>query len=447
MKRIVLLFLSFHLLMGATVAQDNVVDEVVWVVGDEPILRSEVEGQRLRAQFEGVKFSGDPYCVIPEQIAVNKLFLHQADLDSVVVSDIDLVGEVDRRITIMTQRLGSREKIEEYFNMPMAKIRDMQRETIREEYLIERVKSSLLRSITVTPAEVRRYFNALPEDSIPMIPAQTEVEIITMEPQVDAANVESIKERLREFTERINQGESFSTLAVMYSEDRASARTGGELGFMGKGELLPEFANVAFSLNDPTKVSKIVETEYGFHIIQLIEKRGDRINVRHILLKPKVAADERNLALMRLDSIADMIRNDKVRFDEAARFLSHDKDTRNNGGLMVNPRTGTTRFELEDLPSEIGKVVYEMNVGEISRPFSMINTKDKEVSAIVRVKTKSKAHRATLVDDFQLMKQYVQSSKSEQMLTDWIREKQRKTYVRISENWRNCTFQYPGWIK
>jgi peptidyl-prolyl cis-trans isomerase SurA len=347
----------------------------------------------------------------------------------------------------MTQRLGSREKIEEYFNMPMAKIRDMQRETIREEYLIERVKSSLLRSITVTPAEVRRYFNALPEDSIPMIPAQTEVEIITMEPQVDAANVESIKERLREFTERVNQGESFSTLAVMYSEDRASARTGGELGFMGKGELLPEFANVAFSLNDPTKVSKIVETEYGFHIIQLIEKRGDRINVRHILLKPKVAADERNLALMRLDSIADMIRNDKVRFDEAARFLSHDKDTRNNGGLMVNPRTGTTRFELEDLPSEIGKVVYEMNVGEISRPFSMINTKDKEVSAIVRVKTKSKAHRATLVDDFQLMKQYVQSSKSEQMLTDWIREKQRKTYVRISENWRNCTFQYPGWIK
>lgn len=442
-----ILFAIMTVSLMPALAQDNVIDEIVWVVGDEPILRSEVEAQRLQAQYEGVKFNGDPYCIIPEQLAINKLYLHQADLDSVQVSDADVVNELDRQINWMIQQHGSKEKVEEYFGMALDKIRDMQRERIRDQMLIGKVQNKLLENITVTPAEVRKHFENMPQDSFPMIPSETEVELITIEPQMSPQEIEEIKNRLRDFTDRVNKGENFSTLAVMYSEDRNSARVGGELGFMGKGELVPEFANVAFSLNDPKKVSKIVETEFGYHIIQLIEKRGDRINCRHILLKPKISVGEQNKAMLKLDSIADLIRNQKLTFEDAAQYFSYDKDTRNNGGLMVNSKTGTSKFELENLPPEIGKAIYTMNVGEISKPFTMVNSKDKEVCAIVKVRSKTKAHRATLGEDFQLLKQVVQNRKSSEVLDKWIREKQQKTYVRINDKWRNCEFKYPGWIR
>jgi peptidyl-prolyl cis-trans isomerase SurA len=435
--------------LTAVSAQDNVIDEIVWVVGDEPILRSEVEAQRLQAQAQGVKFSGDPYCVIPEQLAIQKLFLHQADLDSITVSDNDVMSSVDRQINYMIKQAGTKEKLEEWYQKPLSRIRDMVREQARVEQLVNTVKRNLVGSITVTPSEIRQYYNNLKVDSIPLIPADVEVEIITAEPQYDPTEIAEIKEKLRDFTDRVNKGSSFSTLAVMYSDDRGSAKVGGELGFMGKGELMPEFANVAFSLSDPKKVSKVVETEYGFHIIQLIEKRGDRINCRHILLKPHISATERNQALLRLDSVADLIRNQKLTFEAAAQIFSFDKDTRNNGGLMVNTadQNSSSRFKLEDLPSEIGKLVYTMNVGEVSKPFSMINAKDKEVCAIIRVKSKTKAHKANLTDDFQLLKQMVQSAKSEKIIADWIVQKQKKTYVRIDEKWSNCEFQHPGWIR
>jgi len=430
-------------------AQDNVIDEIVWVVGDEPILRSEVEAKRLEAQTQGVKFSGDPYCVIPELLAIDKLYLQQADLDSIVVSDNEVMSSVDQRINYnIKQAGGSKEKLEEYFGKPLSKIRELYRDQARTEKLVETVKRNLVGNITVTPGEIRQFYNNLKVDSIPVVPAEIEVEIITAEPQYDPTEIAEIKDRLREFTERVNNGSSFSSLAVMYSDDRGTAKVGGEYGFAGKGELLPEFAAVAFSLNDPKKVSKIVETEYGFHIIQLIEKRGDRVNFRHILLKPHISATERNQALLRLDSVADLIRNQKMTFQGVAQLFSFDKDTRNNGGLMVNPKTGTSRYEFEDLPQEVGKLVYTMNVGEISKPFSMIDLKkDKEVCAIILVKSKTKAHKANLTDDFQLLKQMVQNSKSEKILNDWVLQKQKKTYVHIDEKWSNCEFRYPGWVK
>jgi len=429
-------------------AQDNVIDEIVWVVGDEPILRSEVEAKRLEAQTQGVKFSGDPYCVIPELLAIDKLYLQQADLDSIVVSDNEVMSSVDQRVNFDIKRAGTKEKLEEYFGKPLSKIRELYRDQARTEKLVETVKRNLVGNITVTPGEIRQFYNNLKVDSIPVVPAEIEVEIITAEPQYDPTEIAEIKDRLREFTERVNNGSSFSSLAVMYSDDRGTAKVGGEYGFAGKGELLPEFAAVAFSLNDPKKVSKIVETEYGFHIIQLIEKRGDRVNFRHILLKPHISATERNQALLRLDSVADLIRNQKMTFQGVAQLFSFDKDTRNNGGLMVNPKTGTSRYEFEDLPQEVGKLVYTMNVGEISKPFSMIDLKkDKEVCAIILVKSKTKAHKANLTDDFQLLKQMVQNSKSEKILNDWVLQKQKKTYVHIDEKWSNCEFRYPGWVK
>ena len=430
-------------------AQDNVIDEVVWVVGDEAILKSDVEEERLRAQYEGYKFDGDPYCIIPEQLAIQKLFLHQAAIDSIEVTDSEVIQQVESTINSYIRSVGTREKLEEYFNKSMTQIREAMRENVREGLTVQRMKEELTSNIKTTPAEVRYYFSQLPEDSIPFIPTQVEVQIIVQEPKIPIEEIERVKAQLREYTDRINSGDTqFSTLALLYSEDPGSARRGGELGFMGKGQLLPEFANVAFNLTDPKKVSKIVETEYGFHIIQLIEKRGDRVNCRHILLKPKVSEKEQEAAIARLDSIADDIRNNKFTFESAATYLSQDKDTKNNHGLMQNPYDGTSKFEMQQLPQDVAKVVDTMNVGEISEPFIYTNESNgKEVCAIVKLKSKVEGHKANIRDDYQRLREMMVEKLKEEKLEQWIVEKQKTTYVRINDNWKNCDFKYPGWVK
>ena len=432
--------------------QDNVIDEVVWVVGDEAILKSDVESERLNAQYEGRKFDGDPYCIIPEQLAVQKLFLHQAAIDSIEVSEQEVIGQVERRTNWLIEQVGgSKEKLEEYYNKTSTQIREMLRENIRDGLTVQKMQQHIVGEIKITPAEVRRYFKDLPQDSIPFVPTQVEVQIVTLEPKIPLEEVERVKKTLRDYTDGINSGKmSFATYARFYSEDPGTARRGGELGFMGKGELVPEYANVAFNLQDPNKVSKIVETEFGFHIIQLIEKRGDRINTRHILLKPKVEEKDLEAALVGLDSIADDIRNQKFTFDDAATYISQDKDTKNNHGLMANKNTGTARFEMQDLAQvsqEVAKMVENMNVGEISRAFTMINDKGKEVCAIVKLKSRINGHKATISEDYQRLKAIVMEKRSEDKLEKWIKEKQKHTYVRINEKWQKCDFKYPGWIK
>lgn len=432
--------------------QDNVIDEVVWVVGDEAILKSDVESERLNALYEGRKFDGDPYCIIPEQLAVQKLFLHQAAIDSIEVSEQEVIGQVERRTNWLIEQVGgSKEKLEEYYNKTSTQIREMLRENIRDGLTVQKMQQHIVGEIKITPAEVRRYFKDLPQDSIPFVPTQVEVQIVTLEPKIPLEEVERVKKTLRDYTDGINSGKmSFATYARFYSEDPGTARRGGELGFMGKGELVPEYANVAFNLQDPNKVSKIVETEFGFHIIQLIEKRGDRINTRHILLKPKVEEKDLEAALVRLDSIADDIRNQKFTFDDAATYISQDKDTKNNHGLMANKNTGTARFEMQDLAQvsqEVAKMVENMNVGEISRAFTMINDKGKEVCAIVKLKSRINGHKATISEDYQRLKAIVMEKRSEDKLEKWIKEKQKHTYVRINEKWQKCDFKYPGWIK
>ena len=409
--------------------QDNVIDEVVWVVGDEAILKSDVESERLNAQYEGRKFDGDPYCIIPEQLAVQKLFLHQAAIDSIEVSEQEVIGQVERRTNWLIEQVGgSKEKLEEYYNKTSTQIREMLRENIRDGLTVQKMQQHIVGEIKITPAEVRRYFKDLPQDSIPFVPTQVEVQIVTLEPKIPLEEVERVKKTLRDYTDGINSGKmSFATYARFYSEDPGTARRGGELGFMGKGELVPEYANVAFNLQDPNKVSKIVETEFGFHIIQLIEKRGDRINTRHILLKPKVEEKDLEAALVRLDSIADDIRNQKFTFDDAATYISQDKDTKNNHGLMANKNTGTARFEMQDLAQvsqEVAKMVENMNVGEISRAFTMINDKGKEVCAIVKLKSRINGHKATISEDYQRLKAIVMEKRSEDKL-----ERKAKTYL------------------
>ena len=427
---------------------NNVIDEVIWVVGDEPILKSDVEQARLEAMQSGQRIEGDPYCVIPEQLAIQKLFLHQASIDSITASEAEVQMNVDKQVDFYVQNIGSKEKVEEYFGKTMTQIREQLANMARDNNVVGQVRQNIVKDIKVTPAQVRRYFKDVPEDSLPFIPTQVEVQIIVREPRIEPQELQRVKDELRDYTERVNTGQTpFSTLALLYSEDTESAKRRGELGFLGRGDLVPEFANVAFNLTDTKTVSKIVESEFGFHIIQLIEKRGDKINCRHILKKPKVSEEALTQCITDLDSISNEIRRGLYTFEESTSIISADKDTRNNRGLMWNPQTASARFEMKDLPPAVAKAVANLKINEISEPFVMVNNKGKEVVAIAKLKNKIPGHRATMADDYQEMQDVVLGKLYEERIEEWIREMQRSTYVRINEDWRNCEFKYPGWIK
>ena len=438
----------FGWLMAGSMWAQSVIDEVIWIVGDEAILRSEVEEERLRAQYEGTPIAGDPYCVIPEQLAVQKLFLHQAELDSIEANESTVSHQVDMRLNYYINQIGSKEKMEEYFRKTSSEIREEMMTTVRNQMIIQQMQQKLTQNIKPTPADIRRYYNSLPIDSIPMMPAHVEVQILSFEPPVPVAETERIKQRLREFTERVQSGSAdFSMLARLYSEDTESAKRGGELGFVGKGQLVPEFAEVAFNLNDPKRVSRIVQTEYGYHIIQLIEKKGERINCRHILLRPRISATDKVRAIERLDSIRTAILSDSIQFEQAVIRYSQDKNTVMNAGLMINPNTGSSQFELQELAPEISKQIYAMQEGDISQPFVMMDqTKNREVCAIVRLKKKTDVHRANLSDDFQAIKSMLENKLGSEFIHDWILRKQKSTYVQIDPEWQGCDFEFPGWI-
>lgn len=432
-------------------AQDNVVDEVVWVVGDEAILKSDIEVMRMQAAMEGIRWDRDPDCAIPEHIAVQKLFLHQAAIDSIEVTESELSNQIEARLDYMISQIGSREKLEEYRKQTLSQIRSSMHDELRDQMMIQRMKEKLAKDVVVTPAEVRRYFKDMPEDSIPFVPTSVEVQIITQTPRVAPEEINRVKDELREFTDRINSGEAtFQTLARLYSED-GSARNGGELGYTGRAGWVPEFSNVAFNLTDPKKVSKIVETEFGYHIIQLIDKRGEKVNVRHILRKPVVADSAIEQSLARLDSVAADIRAGKFSFEEGATFISEDKKTRNNKGLMATnvEKTGrnTSRFRLDELPPEVARVVDTLQVGAISAPFRMTNDQGKTVCVIAKLKNRTEGHKATITEDFQVMKDQVIEKRRAEMLHKWVVDKIKNTYVRINDSYRDCDFEYQGWVK
>lgn len=443
MKLKIKTFFALAILALSGYAQNNVAEEVAWVVGDEPIFKSEIEEQYMQLQYERTPLTGNPYCVIPERIAIDKLFLHQAKIDSVEVSESMIIQQAERRINYFINNLGSKEKVEEYFRKPLPELREQAINMVRDQATIQEVQSKLTKDVKPTPADVRKYFNSLPKDSLPYIPLQVEVKIITLNPVIPQQEIDEVKARLRDYTNKVNNGESeFSTLAILYSEDGSSVY-GGEIGFMGKTDLFPEYANVAFNLNDTKKVSKIVETDAGFHIIQLIEKRGDRVNTRHILLRPKVSDKDLTNAINQLDSIREKIINKKISFDEAAFYVSQDKDTKLNKGIMTNEKTMSSKFEMSELNPEIGKLVDKMEVGDISKAFVMMNPKtNRETVAIVQLTRRIEGHKADLAEDYQTVKSMYENSKKQQIIADWIKNKQKNTYVRIEEGWRDCEFQY-----
>lgn len=456
---------------GYAKAQDNIIDQVIWIVGDEAILKSDVEQARLMMLSSGQRIQGDPYCIIPEELALQKLFLDQAKIDSIDVSPADVNRSVSQQESRVIANLGSREKAEEYLGATIAELREQWREQMRNSYLIEKVQGSIVgKKTNLTPSEVRRYYSQLPVDSLPFIPTTVEVQIITNEPTIPLTEVDRIKDRLREYTDRVNRGESFSTLAILYSED-GSSTNGGELGFNGRSAWVPEFSNAAFSLTDPKKVSNIVETEYGYHILQLIERRGDRVNVRHILLKPKVPQEELQKSMARMDTLVNCIKENKptpelikfmqmqnpdapigsFTFEDAVGLYSSDKDTRQNQGLLINRgennNHGTARFTMEELPPEVGRIVSNMQVGEVSVPFKMMLSNGREGIAAVKLRKRVEGHVANVSDDYVALKNIVEQNKRQEILSKWIKKKITDTYVYIDDNWKNCDYKHPEWIK
>lgn len=433
----------------ATYAQNNVAEEVAWVIGDTPIWKSEIEEQIRNLRYENRDFKGDPYCIVPEQMAVQKLFLHQADIDTILANENMAVSRADQQINMLISELGSKEKVEQYFHKTLPEMRRNFIDMIGDESRVAQVQDELTKDVSATPSDVRRYFDKLPSDSIPFVPLQVDVQIITINPTIPREEVEDVKSRLRGYADAINKGESeFSTLAILYSEDPGSSIRSGETGFMPRATLDPEFAAVAFNLNDTKKVSRIVQSQFGFHIIQLIEKRGDRINVRHILLKPKVSQAELDIAVERLGLLKKDINEDKLSFDDAAMLLSQDKNTSANRGVMVNQENGTSHFEMSHLPQEVAKVVADLEPGDISDPFVMIDPKlNREVVAIVKLTERLPGHQANMRNDYQLIKRMYENSRRSELIGEWIEKKIGETYVRIEPGWRNCEFKYKGWVK
>lgn len=429
-------------------AQKMLIDDVIAIVGDDAILRSDIEYQYEQALIDGANYGGDMKCYIFEQMLIQKLMVNQAKLDSIEVGDNEVVNQVDARINYFIQQVGGQDKLEEYFNKPLQQIKRDQMELVRTQMITQKMQSEITKDIKITPGEIRQYFESMSEDSIPFISAQYELSQIVLYPAVDQAEVDRVKNRLRDFQKQVSEGRDFATLAVLYSEDPGSAARGGDLGWVTKSSFVPEFSAVAFNLQEKGKVSKIVETEFGFHIIQLIDRKGDRINCRHILLKPKVNADNKKTALDFLDTIVAALNNEKITFEEAAHRFSMDKDTRSNGGIMVNQNDGSMKFQLTEIPAEIAKAIQGLQEGEFSKPFSMVDErKGRETYRIVLLRKRHEPHRANMREDYSLLQELMEERKRKDTIDEWIRKRQSEIYVNISPEWRNCDFQYKGWVK
>lgn len=449
--------LALLLLVGQSAyaqrVRKNVIDEVVWLVGDEPILLSDIEYQKMRLRSEGHRFDGNPDCLIPEQLALQKLFLNQAKIDSVEVSEQQVNRYVDSWIENAISQLGSQEKLEEYFGKKINRIREDERKEVRNAQIVNSMRQKITEGIQVSPSEIRKFFQTLPQDSLPFVPKTVEVEIISVRPEIDLAEIDRIKSRLRGFSDEITAGKrDFSVLARLYSENKTTARQGGEYGFVGRAALETDFASVVFNLSDPKRVSQIVKTEDGYHIVQLIEKRGDLVNFRHILLRPEANDLAVVKASERMDSITKLINEEKLTFAQAAELFSDDKDSRANGGLMTNRNQesdfeGSAFFRYEDLPQDLARVVSRLKVGEISAPFRMRQSNGQVDVVMVRLKKEHEAHVANLNTDYRTIKAMALAKKKEQVIEDWIRRKQKETPIVIREQYSDCAFRYPGWVR
>lgn len=421
------------------------------MVGDEPILKSDVEYQKLRLLSEGQPINGKPDCFIPEQLAIQKLFLNQAKIDSITVDDAQVNRYVELWLENVISQVGGRDKLEEYFGKKISQIKEDERQQAKNGEIVRAMQQKIAQSVQVSPSEIRAFYEKLPADSLPYIPEAVEVQIITKKPEVALSEVDRIKDTLREYADDVNQGKrDFTTLARLYSEDQKTAARGGEYGYVSKASLDPDFAQAVFALSGD-RLSPIIKTDEGYHLVQLIDKKGDMVNFRQILMRPKIEDSAITKASGQLDSLKTMIDDGKLSFGEAAEFFSDDKDTRNNIGLMLNKKAdsqfeGTPSFRYEDLPQDVARVASKLKPGERSQPFLIRNSDGSEEMAIIQIKAIHPGHAANMNDDFTLIKQMATAEKRNKVIDDWIRKQQKKTFIEINEHYKDCDFQYPDWI-
>jgi len=442
------LFIALILLQHAvSTAQDKVVDQIIAVVGNNIILKSEIEEMFIQKQASGVTSQGDMKCEILEDFLVDKLLIAEALLDTnIVVTDNQINQQMDHRLQMFVAHFGSESEVERYFKKPIPAIRAELRDVIRNQILSEAMKKKIVENVTVTPSEVRFFYRNLPEDQIPFIPPQYEYQQITLVPEIDIEEENRVKAQLRELKRRIEEGASFATMAVLYSEAPES-RFGGEIGYLGRAQLDPAYAAAAFNLRDD-RVSNVVKSDFGYHIIQLIDRKGERINTRHILMRPKVAPEALEQAKNRLDSLANIIRKNEITFENAAMMFSQDKNTRNNGGLAINPQTLSTRFTAEELDPDVSKIITSMKINEISDPFQTVDPATRQtVYKIIRLVNKTEGHKANLQKDYQHLAEMYLQKKQQEVLEKWIASQQAKTYIRIDNTYANCNYQFDNWIK
>jgi peptidyl-prolyl cis-trans isomerase SurA len=441
---VVTLFLSC--LSTAIMAQDKIVDQIVAVVGSNIILKSDVENMYIQQQAQGIVSDGDMKCEILEDFLVEKLLLAEAELDTLIeVTDNQINQQLDQRIQYFVQHLGSEQAVEAYFKKPITEIKADLEDVIRNQSLTQQMQSKIIDKVQVTPSEVRYHYRSLKQDEIPMVESQVEYSQITLFPAISLEEENRIKARLREFKKRVEDGENFATLAVLYSEG-PSAANGGELGYMGRAQLDKNYASTAFNLKGD-RVSNVVKSEFGYHIIQVVDRKGEQVNTRHIILKPKATAETMQNAYNRLDSLANFIRKEDLSFEDAAMRYSFDKNSRNSGGTVINPQTMSTKWNQEELDPDVSKVLDELKVNEISDPFKTIDDKQRSVYKIVKLKNRIKQHRANLQEDYQMLNDIYLQKKQEEAMNEWISKQQSKTYISIDDTYVNCNFEFKGWIK
>jgi peptidyl-prolyl cis-trans isomerase SurA len=443
------LFLTCIIAMSLEFAkgQDKVVDQVVAVVGNNPILKSDVEATVIQKQAQGETTTGDMKCEVLEQILEQRLLLAEADLDTtIIVTDSEINRNLDRRMQIFIEALGSEKEVEKHFNKSIGQLKSDYSEIIKEQIKTEQMQGKILQKITATPAEVRQYFKQLSQKEIPEIPTQYQYAQITILPNITEQEDMEVKAKLRDFKKRVENGDNFAALAVLYSEDPGSAHNGGEIDYVGRALLDPAFATEAFSLK-PGQVSKVVKSEFGYHIIQLIDRKGEKIKCRHILIKPKIDPAELEKAKNKIDSLADFIRKGDIKWDQASYMYSSDKNTRNNSGLVTSQQNGSSKFNADDLDPDVSKILTKMNIGEISNPFLTVDDKQRQVYKIIRLIDKTKPHQVNLQSDYQVLSEMFLAKKKEEVYHKWIADKQSKTYIHIDDLYANCNFKLKSWKK
>ncbi|TVQ88133.1 MAG: peptidylprolyl isomerase [Bacteroidetes bacterium] len=432
-----LLMTPFLIFKGFT-QEKVVIDKIVAVVGNSAILKSDIYNQQRQLESQGITFGANAQCELLDEMLYQKLLYNQAIIDSVEVSDQQVEQILDRRLRFFIQQIGSREQLEAYYGKSIEELKDEFRPLVREQELSQMMESKITRNVRVTPSEVKRFFNNLPPDSIPTVESETEMAQIVIKPPVDPEEIALTKERLNDIRDRIIQGESFNTMAILYSEDPGSARRGGELGFHGRGELFAEFEATSFGLR-PGEISEIIETQAGFHIIQMIERRGEQINVRHILIQPQISPLQLSQARNKLDSIRNLIRNEEFTFAEAAKKFSDDPG-KVSGGIMINPFTNTTRFKNDEIDRNLFFVIDRLDEGQISNPVPMMTEEGKQAFRIVKVTRRIEAHPASLDGDYDFIQQLALNEKRMKAVQDWIRQRIGNTYIFINEDFHHCNF-------